>query len=46
LPNYVIEPHRSPGATVVYQVELMVLDGTDGTADHLYVIDANNGGIV
>ena len=46
LPNYMIEPHRSPGATLVYQVDLMILDGTDATADHLYFIDANNGVVV
>ena len=37
LPNYMIEPHRSPGATLVYQVDPMILDGTDATADDLYL---------
>ena len=46
LPNYMIDPHRPPGATLVYEVEVSIINGTDATGDHVYFIDAKDGGVV
>jgi thermolysin len=46
LPHAVIGPNMPPGATLTYQVELLIEDGTPATARHEYFIDARDGHVV
>lgn len=46
LPHRVINPKNQPIATLTYQVELLIRDGTPATARHQYFVDARDGKIV
>lgn len=46
LPLEVIENSGRAGATLTYQVELLIMDGTPATARHQYFVDARDGSIV
>lgn len=46
LPHRIIDPNKQTGATLTYQVELLILDGTPATARHEYFIDAKDGSVV
>jgi len=45
LPRAVKESRDLPGAVLTYKVELLILDGSQSTADHLYFVNAHNGQI-
>lgn len=46
LPHQIKNPRSSDsGATLVYLVELLIMDGTANTAHHNYFVDANDGSI-
>ena len=46
LPHAVIGSNFPPGASLTYQVELLIEDGTDATARHQYIIDARDSHVV
>jgi thermolysin len=46
LPHGVTGSNVPPGASLTYQVELLIEDGTDRTARHQYFIDAHDGHVV
>lgn len=46
LPHQVKDPGSEPGATLCYQVELLIEDGTTATARHEYFVNAKDGRIV
>jgi thermolysin len=46
LPHGMIGPNVAPGASLTYQVELLIEDGTAATARHQYFIDAHDGHVV
>jgi thermolysin len=45
LPRAAKESRDVPGAALTYKVELVILDGSPATADHLYFVNAHNGQI-
>jgi thermolysin len=45
LPHRIFRNDGSSGATLVYQVELRIEDGTEATAHHQYFVDASDGSI-
>jgi Zn-dependent metalloprotease len=46
LPHRIFTQEETSDATLVYQVELKIEDGTEATADHQYFVNAQDGSIV
>lgn len=46
LPNSIAKNDETEGATLTWQVELRIQDGTEATAHHQYFIGANNGQVM